>query len=111
MRLFGELGCCEYEVKRICGGIKLKANGSIYEFTLIGEHEKQSYLHVDQAQLEQLMSDAGVHTPMELVGCEIVKQSSFNSATKIAILPKGAHVELIALDEDGKELEVQFRQY
>lgn len=111
MRLFGELNCYEYEVRKICSGTWMGANNPLYEITMTSEGYKRGYLHFDQAQLKQLMSDAGVCTPMELIGCELIQHSSFNGDAQIAILPKGAHVELMVLDENGKELEVQFRQY
>lgn len=111
MRLFGELGCCEYAVSIVRDCARLKTDNSSWEFTLMGEGEKQRYLHLSQVQLEQLMKETGVHAPEEFVGCNVVKDRSLDGTGKIAILPKGAHVELIALDEDGKELEVQFRQY
>lgn len=111
MRLFGELGCRNYEVCRIRSCTRLTAYNSDYEFTLIGEGEKERYMHVDQAQLERLMSDIGVQTPEEFVGCEVVSNVTFSTIRNVAFLPKGAHVELMVLNENGKELEVQFRQY
>ncbi|MCI8519489.1 MAG: hypothetical protein HFJ51_05420 [Clostridia bacterium] len=57
------------------------------------------------------MSDIGVQTPEEFVGCEVVSNVTFSTIRNVAFLPKGAHVELMVLNENGKELEVQFRQY
>lgn len=114
MRLFGELGWCEYSVGIIRRFEQWHADDSFYEFVLVDGQDAESYMHVKKNELYRLMRDAEVRSPEELIGCEVVTKklpNPTNATMNRAVLPKGTHVELSAIDEKGKNREIQFKQY
>lgn len=109
IKLFGELGYCEYSIS-IIRSIKEWTVGC-YEIVLLNEQDRETYMHVDEETLHKIMQSAKVYKPSELIGGEVITERSFSSAKNKAILPKGVHVELIAYDNDGHQQEIQFEEY
>ena len=110
MNLFGNLGC-DFDIGIIRRCTLMRAHNALYEITLQGVHKRDDCMYLDKAQLSQLMRDARVNTLEELTGCEVITQMGLGSAGSRAILPKGAHVELVPIDEDGQKREITFRQF